>query len=289
MNSVYEKSKSSFQVALWVLFILVILITLLPILHIFAISLSGKEAIMRGDVGIFPTDFTTEAYSMVFRNSGIVNSLFFSIFLTVVSSLLSIGATILAAYPLSKSYLKGKTFFMTLITVTMYVGAGMVPDYLLFKELHMLNTIWVLIFPGLISAFNLIILRTFFAGINNALFEAAYIDGCSEWKCLFKIAIPLSLPSVFTLMLFYAVARWNNVSDVLFYINKAPLYTLQYQLKLMLDTINLPYEYGAIVQQLTPENVKASTVVFSMIPMLIVYPFVQKYFTKGVMIGGVKE
>lgn len=143
--------------------------------------------------------------------------------------------------------------------------------------------------PGLISAFNLIILRSFFAGINNALFEAAYIDGCSEWKCLFKVAIPLSLPSIFTIMLFYAVARWNNISDVLYYINDSNLYTLQYQLKLMLDTLSLPYEYGEIVQHVTPENVKSSTVVFSMVPMLIVYPFVQKYFTKGVMIGGVKE
>lgn len=289
MNSVYDNKKGLFQVVLWIFFGSVILITILPILHIFAISFSGKDAIMRGDVGIIPVDFTTEAYGMVFRNSAIVQSLFFSIFLTVGASLLSIFVTILAAYPLSKSHLKGRAFFMAMITITMYVSAGMVPDYLLMKELSLLNTVWVLVFPGLVSAFNLIILRSFFSGINNALFEAAYIDGCGEWKCLFKIAIPLSLPSIFTLMLFYAVARWNGISDILYYINDSSLYTLQYQLKLMLDTINLPYEYGQIVQQITPENVKASTVIFSMIPMLIVYPFVQKYFTKGVMIGGVKE
>lgn len=289
MNSTYEKKNSAFQIFLWIFFGFVILIMLLPILHIVAISFSGKDAIMRGDVGIFPTSFTLEAYAMVFRNRGIVNSLFFSIALTLASSILSIFVTILAAYPLSKSYLKGKAFFMALITITMYVSAGTVPDYLLMKEMNLLNTVWVLLFPGLISAFNLIILRTFFAGINNALFEAAHMDGCSEWKCLFKIAIPLSLPSIFTLMLFYAVARWNNISDILYYINDSNLYTLQYHLKLMLDTINLPYEHGQIIQQITPENVKASTVVFSMIPMLIIYPFVQKYFAKGVMIGGIKE
>ena len=115
------------------------------------------------------------------------------------------------------------------------------------------------------------------------------MDGCGEWKCLFKVCLPLSLPSIFTIMLFYAVARWNNISDILYYVNDSNLYTLQYQLKLMLDTLNLPYEYGQVVQQITPENVKASTVVFSMVPMLIVYPFVQRYFTKGMMIGGVKE
>lgn len=289
MNAKFEKNHSPFQVFLWIFFGLIIVITLLPIMHILAMSFSGKEAIMRGEVGIFPSQFTTEAYQMVFKNRGIVTSLFFSIGLTIVSSVLSTFATILAAYPLSKRDLKGKTFFMAVITITMYVNAGMVPDYLLMKEMNLLNTVWVLLFPGLISAFNLIILRTFFAGINNALFEAAYMDGCGEWKCLFKVAIPLSLPSIFTIMLFYAVARWNNISDILYYINKSELYTLQYQLKLMLDTLNLPYEYGQVVQHITPENVKASTVVFSMVPMLIVYPFVQKYFTKGMMIGGVKE
>lgn len=285
----YEKNHSLFQLLLGIFFCAIILVTLLPILHILAISFSGKNAIMRGDVGILPSEFTTEAYSIVFRNRSIVASLFFSIALTIGSSVLSTFATILAAYPLSKSYLKGKTFLMAMITITMYVNAGMVPDYLLMKEMNLLNTVWVLLFPGLISAFNLIILRTFFAGINSALFEAAYMDGCSEWKCLFKVAIPLSLPSIFTIALFYAVARWNNISDILYYINDSSLYTLQYQLKLMLDTLNLPYEHGQIVQQITPENVKASTVIFSMVPMLIVYPFVQKYFTKGVMIGGVKE
>lgn len=289
MNPVYEKKKSLFQILLALFFIIVIVITLVPILHILAISFSGKDPIMRGDVGLLPKEFTLEAYNMVFRNDMIVHSLFFSIFLTIASSFLSMGATILAAYPLSKSHLKGKTFFLGMITITMYVSAGMVPDYLLIKELHMLNSIWVLLLPGLISAFNLIILRSFFAGINNALFEAAYIDGCGEWKCLFKIAIPLSLPAIFTLTLFYAVSRWNGITDVLYYINDSSLYTLQYQLKLMLDTINLPYEHGQIIQQITPENVKASTVVFSMVPMLIVYPFVQKYFAQGVMIGGVKE
>lgn len=146
MNAKFEKNNSPFQIFLWIFFGLVIIVTLLPIMHIVAMSFSGKEAIMKGDVGIFPKDFTLEAYAMVFRNRGIVHSLFFSIILTLVSAVLSTFVTILAAYPLSKSFLKGKTFFMAVITITMYVNAGMVPDYLLIKEMNLLNTVWVLLF-----------------------------------------------------------------------------------------------------------------------------------------------
>lgn len=267
-----------------------IVVTLLPVLNIVAISLSGKNAIAKGLVGVWPKEFTLEAYKMVFQNNNIVHSLFYSIFLTLGSALLSTFMTILAAYPLSKSDLKGRHVFLVLITITMYVGAGIVPNYLLVKELHLMNTIWALVLPGMISPFNLIILRTFFSGINKALYEAAYMDGCGEWGCLFRITIPLSLPSIFTIMLFYAISRWNGITDVLYYINKTELYTLQYQLKLLLDTLSITYNPEEMATVLVaPENVKSSTIVFAMVPMLIVYPFVQKYFTKGVMIGGVKE
>lgn len=290
MNSVYDKKWSPYQIVMILVCFLAIGITLLPILNIVATSFSGKNAIAKGLVGIFPVEFTTEAYQMVFRNSNIVRSLFYSIFLTLGFCLLATFMTILAAYPLSKPELKGRHFFMTLITITMYISAGTVPSYLLIKGLGLMNTVWALVIPGLISPFNLIILRTFFSGINKALYEAAYMDGCGEWKCLFLITIPLSLPSIFTLMLFYAIGRWNGVTDVLYYISKPRLYTLQYQLKLMLDSLTIPYKPEEMATMLiTPENVKSSTIVFAMVPMLIIYPFVQKYFTKGVMIGGVKE
>ena len=263
---------------------------LFPILNIVATSLSGKNAIAKGQVGIFPREFTLEAYEMVFTNSNIMRSLFFSIALTAGYAFLATFFTILAAYPLSKPDLRGRHVFLVIITVTMYVSAGTIPSYLLVKNLHLMNTVWALVLPGMISPFNLIILRTFFAGINRALYEAAYMDGCGEWGCLFRITIPLSLPSIFTIMLFYAVSRWNGVTDVLYYINKSELYTLQYQLKMMLDSLQIPYRPEEIETMLiTPENVKCSTIVFAMVPMLIVYPFVQKYFTRGMTIGGVKE
>lgn len=290
MSAVYDKKRSPYQIFMKILCFLMIVITLFPILNIVATSLSGKNAIAKGLVGIIPREFTLEAYAMVFRNRNIVNSLFYSIFLTLGSSFLSTFMTILAAYPLSKTELKGRHFFLVLITITMYVNAGTVPNYLLIKELKLMNTVWALVLPAMISPFNLIILRTFFAGINKALYEAAYMDGCGEWGCLFRITIPLSLPSIFTIMLFYAISRWNGITDVLYYINKTELYTLQYQLKLMLDTLSMPYNPDEVATMLiTPENVKSSTIIFAMVPMLIVYPFVQKYFTKGMMIGGVKE
>lgn len=290
MNSVYDKKWSLYQVVMILVCCLAIIITLTPVLNIVATSFSGKNAIAKGVVGIIPVDFTTEAYEMVFKNSGIVRSLFYSIFLTVGYALLATFMTILAAYPLSKTDLKGRHVFQTIITITMYVSAGTVPAYLLIKNLGLMNTVWALVIPGMISPFNLIILRTFFAGINKALYEAAYMDGCGEWGCLFRITIPLSLPSIFTIMLFYAISRWNGVTDVLYYVNKPDLYTLQYQLKLMLDSLTIPYKPEEMaVMQITPENVKSSTIVFAMVPMLIIYPFVQKYFTKGLTIGGVKE
>ena len=290
MNSIYDKKWSAYQIIMIIVCALAIFITMMPILNIVALSFSGKNAIAKGLVGVWPVEFTLEGYEMVFGNRNIVYSMFYSIVLTLASGFFSTFMSILAAYALSKERLQGRGSFMALITITMYISAGTIPGYLLVKELHLMNTVWALILPGLISPFNMIILRSFFMGINQSLFEAAHMDGCGEWGCLFRIAIPLSKPSIATIMLFYSVSRWNNVTDVLYYVNKPELYTLQYQLKLMLDSLSIDYTSEEALEMLvTPENVKSSTIIFSMIPMLIVYPFVQKYFTQGMNIGGVKE
>lgn len=290
MNSMYDKKWSLFQIIMIIVCALAIAITLLPVLNILALSFSGKNAIAKGLVGIIPVDFTTQAYENVFNNKNIVYSMFYSLALTIATGLLSSFMTILTAYPLSKMNLKGNRVFMAVITITMYVNAGTIPSYLLVKNLHMMNTIWALVLPALISPFYLIILRTFFVGINKSLFEAAYMDGCGEWKCLFKIAVPLSKPSIATITLFYAVSRWNGVTDVLYYIDNTKLYTLQYQLKLLLDSFTINYTPEEMeMMTITAENVKSATIIFAMVPILIIYPFVQRYFTKGVMIGGVKE
>lgn len=290
MANTYDKKYSPFQIVLSLFFILIILAVLLPILNIVATSFSGREAIAMGKVGILPVDFTTSAYNMVFRDKSMLRSLMFSITLMLVKTVVSMILTILAAYPLSKRNLPGNKAIMLMITITMYFSAGMIPNYLLVKQLRLINTFWVLVIPAAITPFNLIILRSFFMSINSSLFDAAYIDGCTEMQTLRMIAVPLSKAAILTLSLFYAVSRWNSVSDIILYVQNTNFYTLQYKLKLMLDTINIPYdEMDASAREIVAENFKAACIVFTMIPVLVIYPFVQKYFRQGVMVGGVKE
>ena len=290
MNAIYDKKWSPFQITMALVCFVALALTLSPLLNVLAISFSGKDAIAKGIVGLWPVEFTTQAYEEVFGNGQTVYSMFYSLGLTLAVGGLTTFLTILAAYPLSKLDLKGGRFCMSLITITMYISAGMIPSYLLIKSLGLINSIWALILPGLISPFQLIILRSFFLGINKSLFEAAYMDGCGEWGCLFKIAVPLSTPSISTIMLFSCVSRWNGITDVLYYIQNPKLYTLQYNLKLLLDSFHIEYtpeEMATIT--MSAENVKSATILFSMVPILVVYPFVQKFFTKGINIGGVKE
>ena len=290
MNAIYDKKWSPFQITMALVCFVALALTLSPLLNVLAISFSGKDAIAKGIVGLWPVDFTTQAYEQVFGNGSTVYSMFYSLALTLAVGGLTTFLTILAAYPLSKTDLVGGRFCMSLITITMYIGAGLIPSYLLVKNLGLMNSIWALILPGLISPFQLIILRSFFLGINKSLFEAAYMDGCGEWGCLFRIAVPLSTPSISTIMLFSCVSRWNGISDVLYYIQNPKLYTLQYNLKLLLDSFHIEYtpeEMATIT--MSAENVKSATILFSMVPILVVYPFVQKFFTKGINIGGVKE
>ena len=290
MNAIYDKKWSPFQITMALVCFIALALTLSPLLNVLAISLSGKDAIAKGIVGLWPVDFTLQAYDQVFGNGSTVYSMFYSLGLTLLVGGLTTFLTILAAYPLSKLDLKGGRFFMSLITITMYISAGTIPSYLLVKNLGLMNSIWALILPGLISPFQLIILRSFFLGINKSLFEAAYMDGCGEWGCLFRIAVPLSTPSISTIMLFSCVGRWNGITDVLYYIQNPKLYTLQYNLKLLLDSFHIEYTPEEMAQiTMSAENVKSATILFSMVPILVVYPFVQKFFTRGINIGGVKE
>ena len=176
---------------------------------------------------------------------------------------------------------------MTLFVLTMYLDPGTIPTFLNIKSFGMIDTIWALLIPGCLSAYNLIIMRSFFLSIDQSLYEAAYIDGCSELKALTMIALPLSTPVIATLSLFYAVSRWNGVTDNLYYINTSSLYTVQMQLKQMIDSIKISALEGTTTA-LVADNIKSASIVISMTPMLIAYPFIQKYFTKGIMLGAVK-
>lgn len=278
-----------FQIFLTVFFIFVMVVCLVPLLNVIATSFSSKDAIMSGKVGILPVGFNLDAYSKVFSNKSFMGSFVYSVLMVAAHTALAMVLTIIAAYPLSKKDLPGRSVLMGLIVVTMYFDPGIIPHYLNIKDLGMLNTVWCLLIPGALSAYNLVILRTFFSGIDNALYEAATIDGCSVFKTMTHIAIPLAKPSIATLSLFYAVNRWNGVSDVMYYISNSDLITVQVRLKQFIDSVSISQqETVELAMEIVAENVTSAGIVFSMVPMLIAYPFVQKYFTQGVMVGAVK-
>ena len=270
-----------------ILFVLISMIAIVPILRVFSMSISSKGAILSGKVTVFPAEFTLDAYKKAFTNSNFTGSFVYTILLTLGFTALAMFMTTVAAYPLSKKNLKGAGVIMTLFVLTMYLDPGTIPTFLNIKSFGMIDTIWALLIPGCLSAYNLIIMRSFFLSIDQSLYEAAYIDGCSELKALTMIALPLSTPVIATLSLFYAVSRWNGVTDNLYYINTSSLYTVQMQLKQMIDSIKISALEGTTTA-LVADNIKSASIVISMTPMLIAYPFIQKYFTKGIMLGAVK-
>lgn len=268
-----------------------VLLCLMPFLHIIAISLSSKSEIMSNRVTIFPRDLDLTAYQIVFSDSKMLWSMGLTIVLTVSYTLLSMTMSICAAYPLTKERLKGRSVIMLLIVFTMFFGGGLIPDYLLVKELGLLDKLPALILPGMISAFNLIILRTFFSSIPASLEESAYLDGSSHIGSLLRIVLPLSLPVLATLSLFYAVSRWNGYMDALFYISNSELYPIQlklYQIVMNSMVTDITAQEGALQTEVVPEGIKAASIMFVTTPILLVYPWLQRYFVSGVMIGAVK-
>lgn len=273
------------------LLIAAVVICLAPFLHIIAVSLSSNRAITSGEVTLIPIEFSLNAFSKVFSDMSMIRSLGFSVLLTVAFTLICLIMTIAAAYPLTKHNLKGRKLFMIVIVATMFFSGGIIPEYILVRDLNMLNSVWSLILPGLISPFYLIILISFFNGIPESLEEAAEIDGSSQFGTLVRIILPLSLPILATLSLFYAVGRWNGFQDALMYISKPDLYPIQLKLYQMIQN-NMVSELtameGSNVAKITPESLKSASVVFATVPILLVYPWLQRYFISGVMLGAVK-
>lgn len=287
MSALNSKSEKIFQIFWSIFFITITCIAMVPILRVVAVSFSAKEAITAGKVMIWPVGFNAEAYSKAFSSGSFVRAFGYSIALMLGTTVVNLVMTVLAAYPLSKKNLVGGSIIMTLFVLTMYLNPGVIPEYLNVKSFGMIDTVWALIVPGALSAYNMIIMCNAFRGIDSAIYDAAKIDGCSEARTLFSVALPLVYPTLATLGLFYAISRWNGISDVLYYINSSKLYTVQMVLKQFIEAVNVSVEEG-MNTNLVAENIKAASIVISMLPMLIVYPFVQRFFTKGIMIGAVK-
>lgn len=267
------------------------IICLVPFLYLIALSLSSNNAIISQKVALLPVGFTLETYKTILSDKNMIYTLGYTIVLTVLYTMVCMVLTICAAYPLTKKRLRGRNFILTVMVITMYFSGGIIPDYMLVKNLQLINTIWSLILPGAMSVFNMIILKTFFSSLPESLEESASIEGCSDLGILVRIVLPLSLPSIATLSLFYAVGRWNGFQDALFYITKKDLYPMQlklYQIITANQQLDAQQGEGSVGAYIVPESLKAASVMFATIPILVVYPKLQKYFVDGVMTGAVK-
>ncbi|MDD9268496.1 carbohydrate ABC transporter permease [Paenibacillus sp. GCM10023248] len=264
-----------------------VFVCLVPFLYILSQSLSSNEAIISQAVTIYPIDFNIEAYKVVFGDAGMLYSLFYTVLLTGVFVLISLTVTILAAYPLTKKRLKGRNILLLVMLFTMYFSGGLIPDYLNVKSLNLLDTPLALILPGMMSVYYMIILKSFFQSLPDSLEEAAHLDGCNELQILLKIVLPLSKPALATVSLLYAVFRWNYFQDALFYITDQKFYTIQLKLY---NVINLSQQMSGenLIVNLPSEALKAASIMFGTVPILLVYPWLQKYFVSGIMIGAVK-
>lgn len=265
---------------------------LLPFVHVVAKSLSTDAYVIANRVFLWPEGFTIEAYRKILADASILRSLYVSVIVTVSFTVLGMIITTCAAYPLSRRNLKGNAFFTFIFMFTLYFGGGIIPEYLNISNLGMLDTLWALILPGAFSAFNLLIMRTSIrSSIPDSLEEAARIDGAGHFRILWSVVLPLSKPIIATLSLFYAVGRWNAYQDALFYIkHQIDLRPLQLKLYYLVVQASESFQLEVSTVNLSnPEVLKASVVVFATVPILCVYPFIQKYFVKGVMLGAIKE
>ena len=270
---------------------LFVLICILPVVNIFARSLSSTQALINNRVSFLPVQTTFESYYYVLNDSAFVRSLGWTALLTLICTLVSLTMTILCSYPLIYDSLKGKRFLNGLMLLTMYFSAGAIPNYILMKDLNLINNPLVLIIPNCLSIFNMIILRSFLYGIPDSLRESAQLDGAGPFAVLIRIYLPLSKPVLATLALFYAVGRWNGFSDALMYVpdaKYAPIQLKLYQIINNLSAIEVAQQEG-FAAPLASEGLKAASVMFATVPIVIIYPFLQRYFIAGVTLGAVKE
>lgn len=278
------------------IFVYLFLITLgvmmlLPLVNVLSKSVSEEWAITSGKVGILPVGFQLDTLREVISSSMFIRAFCVSVGVTVVGTLISILMTALTAYPLSKRNLPGISFFMVLFIFTMLFSGGLIPNYLLMRQLHLINNLWVLILPGMISVFNMLVIKSYYESLPEALEESARIDGAKTYTILFRIILPLSMPVIATIALFYAVGFWNDYFGPMIYINDTALKTLQLYLQDVVMDASAANAVNKSVDDLmnmSPEGIRAATVVASTVPILFVYPFLQKYFIKGVLIGSVK-
>lgn len=274
---------------------LIIVVTVYPFLNVLAVSLNDAADTVKGGIYIWPRKFTFANYQQVFSGSSKLPLAFFnSVLRTVIGTLTGVIATAMVAYTLSRRDFIFNKFVTLLFVITMYVSGGLIPEYLVIRNLGLINNFAVYILPGLISAFNVIVMRSFMDGLPEALYESAKIDGANDWTTFYKIVMPLCLPVVATISLFIAVGQWNSWFDTYLYARgNNSMTTLQYELMKIIDNassnvdINNPLLQNA--SKSNPQSIKMAITMVATIPILLVYPFVQKYFVTGMTLGAVKS
>lgn len=281
------------QVIIYIFVGLFAVITVLPFLYVLAGSFATERELTEKAFFIIPTEFSLNAYKYIIDTGDVFRGLGNSIFVTVIGTAINMFFTTTLAYPLSREYLRGRNFFINMVIITMLFSGGMVPSYLVVSGLKLTNTFWALWLPGAVSAFNMIIVKNYFQGIPKELEEAARVDGASDLATFLKIILPLSKPTIASVSLFYAVGHWNSYFSAMLYISDKKKEVVQIALRRIIflaggiNTDGTPIDWGMLGQP--PEKaVKMATTVVATVPILLIYPFVQKYFTQGVMVGAVK-
>lgn len=267
------------------------LITVLPFIHVLASSFATNAEIAEKNFLLFPTTFTLSAYEYIFSTNTIIRSIGVSVFVTIAGTLWSMLLTILTAYGLSRKDLVGRRFIMFFIVFTMLFNGGIIPTFIVVQETGLLDSLLSLIIPVSINVFNLIILRTFFQNLPEGLEEAAKIDGCNDFGILFRIVIPCSLPAIATISLFYAVTYWNTYMHAILYLSDSAKWPVQVLLRqIVILATGLNYDSSEFTDIPPPsQSVKMAVIIVATVPVLLVYPFLQKHFAKGALLGSIKE
>ncbi len=298
MNNKIKMSRQDriFHLLNGILMVLCAFCILIPLVNVISSSVSNPSDVLNGRVTLLPVHFSIKSYLYVFKDNSIASGYLHSILYTVLGTLIAVAMTILAAYPLSRKSLKGRKVFLAFFMFTMFFSGGLIPTYIVVKNLHMLNTMWSVIIPNCLSVYNIIIARTFFnEQIPGELYEAAEIDGANDYDVFFRIVLPLSKAIIAVMALFYAVGLWNMYFDAVLYLNSYDKYPLQVILRNIMNNAQIQASMVEATGKVTStdslaitESLKYTTIVCASVPMLLLYPFVQKYFTKGVMIGSLK-
>lgn len=293
MKARYTRGQNIFNIFNLLFLTLLALAMFLPFLNVIAQSFSSSEAIINGNVGLWPKEFTTINYEYVFSDQSIWRAFGVSVYITVLGTFINLAATSSLAYPVSRPEFVGRRYIVLMVLFTMVFTAPLIPNFILIKNVGLMNTLWALMIPGAISAFNFFVMRSFFAQIPPELIDSSRIDGCGELRIIRSIVLPLSKPVMASLGIFYAVGHWNSYMNALYYINKPALWPLQVKLKKLFesDDISIDPSSSAFssLAHTSPEGIKMAVIIIATVPIIMVYPFLQRHFVQGMMVGSVKS